>query len=132
MLASLANEGFDAEQMVFAYRSFNSFLLGYLLMETGARTLRDPQPGDGSFSPDGAADPEPVPGGLTPTRTDSQEQAIADSETPDDLIDPQGDIDESQYPIIHRLANKLAEDRYGEEFGRALDDMLDRIEVHLH
>ena len=35
------------------YRTFNSFLLGYLLLETSAMALRDPKPGDGSFtSPD--------------------------------------------------------------------------------
>lgn len=127
MLATLADEGFDEDQLLFAYRSFNSFLLGYLLMETGARTLRDPQPGDGSFSPDGAADPEPVPGGLSPTRTDEQADAIADTDIPGEVLDPQGDIDPSDFPVIHRLARDLAQDHYGEEFDRALADMLERI-----
>jgi AcrR family transcriptional regulator len=132
LLATLADAGFDAEQILFAYRSFNSFLLGYLLMETGAKTLRDPQEGDGSYGADGAADPEPVPGGLTPTRTDEQAEAIADADMPRDLLDPQDDIDPAEYPVIHRLARELAQDHYGEEFDRALGDMLDRIATHLH
>lgn len=131
MLASLAAEGFDEDQILFAYGSFNSFLLGYLLMETGAKTLQDPQPGDGSYSPDGSADPEPVPGGLTPTRTDEEAEAIDDATTPEELLDPQDDIDPSQYPVIHRLAKGLAQERYGEEFELALNDMLDRIAAHL-
>ena len=50
MLAGLADEGFSDEQVLFTYRTFNSFLLGYLLLETSAMTLRDPKPGDGSFT----------------------------------------------------------------------------------
>lgn len=41
LLAVLTEEGFTGEQVLFAYRSFNSFLLGYLLMETGAMTAVD-------------------------------------------------------------------------------------------
>ena len=50
MLAGLAEEGFSDEQVLFTYRTFNSFLLGYLLLETSAMALRDPKPGDGSFT----------------------------------------------------------------------------------
>ena len=50
MLTGLAGEGFSDEQVLFTYRTFNSFLLGYLLLETSAMTLRDPKPGDGSFT----------------------------------------------------------------------------------
>lgn len=132
LLATLEGEGFDEDQLVFAYRSFNSFLLGYLLMETGARTLKDPQPGDGSYSPDGASDPDPVPGGLAPTRTDGETEAIASAATPVELIDPQGDIDPGEFPVVHRLADRLAEEHYDAEFGRALGDMLDRIAAQLH
>ncbi|MFT4083632.1 MAG: TetR family transcriptional regulator [Nocardioides sp.] len=126
LLATLAGEGFDEDRLLFAYRSFNSFLLGYLLMETGARTLRDPQAGDGAFDP-GGADPEPVPGGLTPTRTEAETEAIARTDSPAGAIDPQGDIDPSAYPVIHRLAGQLAEEHYDAEFGRSLVDVLDRI-----
>ena len=50
MLTGLAGEGFSDEQVLFTYRTFNSFLLGYLLLETSAMALRDPKPGDGSFT----------------------------------------------------------------------------------
>lgn len=132
MLSTLAAEGFDDDEVLFTYRSFNGFLLGYLLMESGAKTLRDPQPGDGSFASDG----EPpvsaaVPGGLTPTRTDGEEQAIADAETADESFDPQDDIPERAFPTIHRLARHLAEDHYDEEFERALSGLLDRISARV-
>lgn len=130
VLAALQAEGFDDEQVVFAYRSFNSFLLGYLLMETGARTLRDPRDGDGSFDAgDGAA--EPVPGGLSPTRDDDEQDAVADAETPLEVLDPAGVVDAETYPTIHRLAPGLAADRYAEEFDRALAEMLDGIASRL-
>lgn len=133
MLTTLDGEGFDAEQILFTYRSFNSFLLGYLLMETGARTLRDPQDGDGSYRSPASADPdpEPVPGGLTPTRTEEQTDAIAGARTVADQLDPQDDIDVSEFPMIHRLARGLAEDTYDAEFERALADLLDRISARL-
>jgi TetR/AcrR family transcriptional regulator, tetracycline repressor protein len=131
MLATLEGEGFDAEQILFAYRSFNSFLLGYLLMETGARTLRDPRHGDGSYRPEGGTDTEPVPGGLTPTRTGEQARAIGGARTVAEQLDPQDDIDANEFPVIHRLARGLAEDHYDAEFERALADMLDRIAMQL-
>lgn len=131
MLSTLSEEGFDDEQVLFAYRSFNSFLLGYLLMETGAKTLRDPQPGDGAYDGGSSADPEPVPGGLTPTRTAEEEAAVAESTTPLAILDPQDDIESQDYPTIHRLARGLAEDHYRDEFDRALIDMLDGIEARL-
>ena len=130
VLSTLQDEGFDDEQVLFVYRSFNSFLLGYLLMESGARTLRDPQEGDGSFAADGSAS-EPVPGGLSPTRDAAQEDAVADAESIEERIDPQGDIDEDLFPTIHRLAVGLAQDHYAAEFQRALDDMLDGVSARL-
>ena len=111
LLTTLSAEGFDDDEVLFAYRSFNSFLLGYLLLESGARTLRDPQDGDGSFAAGDGTDPEPVPGGLSPTRTPAQTEDIADAET----------------PAIHRLARGLAEDHFGDEFERAMTEMLDGI-----
>ena len=131
MLDTLTKEGFDDEQVLFAYRSFNSVLLGYLLLETGALTLEDPQDGDGTFQTNSGADPEPVPGGLSPTRTDEQTEAIADADTPAELIDPQDDIEAVDYPTIHRLAHGLAEPHFGDEFDRAIRDMLDRIATAL-
>ncbi|WP_375502334.1 TetR/AcrR family transcriptional regulator [uncultured Jatrophihabitans sp.] len=135
LLASLATEGFTDEQVLFTYRSFNSFLLGYLLLETSAMALRDPKPGDGSFST-GSTDPDsdaadtndPVPGGLSPTRTPAQREAIDSADTPHELVDPGDDVDPDAFPVVHRLARGLAADLWEQEFKTGLEQMLDRIE----
>src|SRR5947207_1434871 len=119
MLSGLAAEGFSDEQVLFTYRTFNGFLLGYLLLETSAMALRDPKPGDGSFastdaSPDGggesgqAAD-SPVIGGLSPTRSAGQREAVEDAVTLPELIDPADEIDARRFPTVHRLAGGLAQ-----------------------
>lgn len=136
MLAGLAGEGFSDEQVLFTYRAFNSFLLGYLLLETSAMTLRDPKPGDGSFTTgsvqpdsDAAESTDPVPGGLSPTRTPDVRVAIDQAESPRELLDPGGDVDSDRFPTVHRLAAGLAEDRWDDEFETSLEGMLDRIEL---
>ncbi|MCW2602522.1 MAG: hypothetical protein JWN61_657 [Pseudonocardiales bacterium] len=137
LLRGLKREGFDDEQVLFAYRCFNSFLLGFLLLETSEMALRDPKPGDGSFSvgtASGSSDPvdpaDPVPGSLTPTRTADQREAIADADD-EDIVDPLGEVDRRRYPTVSRLASGLAEDRFDEEFDGALQSMLDRIGLRL-
>jgi TetR/AcrR family tetracycline transcriptional repressor len=138
MLTGLAAEGFTDEQALFTYRTFNSFLLGYLLLETSAMTLRDPKPGDGSFTstdtvsndggePGGSAAGDPVIGGLSPARSAGQREAIADADNAGELLDPMDAIDARRFPTVHRLATGLAEDRWDGEFETALGDMLDRI-----
>jgi AcrR family transcriptional regulator len=134
MLTGLAAEGFTDEQVLFTYRTFNSFLLGYLLLETSAMTLRDPQPGDGSFtgtdtvSGDGAEPAaHPVIGGLSPARSAEQREALADAGSVRDLLDPMDVINARRFPTVHRLAAGLAEDRWEAEFETALADMLDRV-----
>jgi hypothetical protein len=96
-------------------------------METGARTLRDPQDGDGSM---GTTD-EPVPGGLTPPRTEEEQVAVAEAETVEEKLDPQGDLEVGEFPTIHRLAARLAEDRFDEEFERGLQRLLDAVAERL-
>ena len=139
MLAGLADEGFSDEQVLFTYRTFNSFLLGYLLLETSAMTLRDPKPGDGSFtgtdiSANGGGRPgeqaaaaNPVLGGLSPTRSAEQREALVDAGSPRERLDPSDEIDVRRFPTVRRLAAGLAEDRWAGEFQRGLEDMLDRI-----
>jgi AcrR family transcriptional regulator len=135
MLGGLAAEGFTDEQVLFTYRTFNGFLLGHLLLETSAMALRDPKPGDGSFTgSDGemneggaAALADPVPGGLSPARSDGQREAVADATSPRELLDPAGEIDARRFPTVHRLAFGLAEDRWQGEFETGLTNMLDRI-----
>ena len=138
MLTGLAAEGFSDDQVLFTYRAFNSFLLGALLLETSAMTLRDPKPGDGSFTSTDAASDEggdpagrsaanPVAGGLSPARTAHQREAIEDARSPRELIDPADEIDARRFPTVYRLAAGLAEDRWESEFETGLQDMLDRI-----
>jgi TetR/AcrR family transcriptional regulator, tetracycline repressor protein len=139
MLSGLAEEGFSDEQVLFTYRTFNSFLLGYLLLETSAMALRDPKPGDGSFtSTDTAANEgrepagqtaNPVPGGLSPTRSPEQREAIENADGSHELLDPAGQIDARHFPTLHRLAAGLAQDRWDGEFETGLADMLDRIAI---
>jgi hypothetical protein len=140
MLTGLAREGFTDDQVLFTYRTFNSFLLGYLLLETSAMALRDPKAGDGSFTgpdtmgddgggPAGQAASAPVIGGLSPVRSAEQREAIEDADSPGELLDPADAIDARRYPTLHRLAAGLAEDRWDGEFERGLEDMLDRIAV---
>ena len=138
MLTGLVREGFSDEQALFTYRTFNSFLLGYLLLETSAMALRDPKPGDGSFtgtdtiSDDGggsagqAAD-SPVIGGLSPARSAGQREALQDADSPRELLDPADGIDARRFPTVYRLAAGLAQDRWDGEFETGLEDMLDRI-----
>jgi TetR/AcrR family transcriptional regulator, tetracycline repressor protein len=139
MLTGLVLEGFSDEQVLFTYRTFNSFLLGYLLLETSAMTLRDPKPGDGSFtgtdtiSDDGGESAgqaaNSVIGGLSPVRSAGQREALQDADSPRELLDPADGIDARRFPTVHRLAAGLAEDRWDGEFETGLEDMLDRIAV---
>jgi TetR/AcrR family transcriptional regulator, tetracycline repressor protein len=140
MLTGLAGEGFSDEQVLFTYRTFNSFLLGYLLLETSAMTLRDPKPGDGSFTGTdtisdggggsaGQAAANPVIGGLSPARSAGQREALQDADSPRELLDPADGIDARRFPTVHRLAAGLAQDRWEGEFETGLEDMLDRIAV---
>jgi len=100
--------------------------------------LRDPKPGDGSFtSPDTALDgdsepagqaaADPVPGGLSPARSPEQREAVADADSPLQLVDPADEIDVRHFPTLHRLAAGLAQDRWDDEFETGLVQMLDRI-----
>ncbi len=138
MLTGLAREGFSDEQVLFTYRTFNGFLLGYLLLETSAMTLRDPKPGDGSFTGtdtvsdnDGGsarqAAAHPVIGGLSPARSAGQREALQDADSALELLDPADGIDARRFPTVHRLAAGLAQDRWEGEFETGLEDMLDRI-----
>lgn len=132
MLSGLLGEGFSDEQVLFTYRTFNGFLLGHLLLETSAITLRDPKPGDGSFtgtdtvSDNGSAPADPVPGGLSPTRSPEQREAVRDADRRE-VFDPADEIDARRFPTLHGLAAGLAEDRWEEEFKTGLAHMLDRI-----
>jgi AcrR family transcriptional regulator len=133
-LDGLHDEGFTDDQMLFAYRTFNSFLLGYLLLETSALTVHDPLPGDGSYSSSGTdgsgertAAETAVPGGLTPTRSEADRRDVADAKTSEELINPQGEVDPARYPTVHRLSEGLSEDHFEAEFEAGLVHMLEQI-----
>lgn len=139
LLQGLHDEGLDDAQVIFTYRAFNSFLLGFLLLETSAMALRDPKPGDGSFQQgpqsDGSdpVDPgDPVPGALTPARSAAERAAVDDADSGADssavALAPTGGLSGRQYPFVHRLQAGLTEDRYADEFEAALDDLLARVE----
>lgn len=139
MLQGLHDEGLDDDHVVFAYRAFNSFLLGFLLLETSAVALRDPKPGDGSFqqgASDDGSDPvdpaDPVPGALTPARSAAEREAVDKADTGSDsaavALAPTGEVPSEKFPFVHRLRAGLTEDRYSDEFEAALADLLDRIE----
>ena len=135
-LSNLRASGLDDDQVMFAYRSFNGFLLGFLLLETGAMTVDDLKPGDGSFtSRSRGAGPgdarTPVPGQVTPTRTRTETNARRAATTSSAKIDPVGGVDAERYPTVHRLASSLAVEHYDDEFVAGLESMLDRIEVRI-
>ncbi|MBO1755024.1 TetR/AcrR family transcriptional regulator [Allobranchiibius sp. CTAmp26] len=136
LLQHLSEAGFTDEQVLFTYRSFNSFLLGHLLLETSAMVIYDPRPGDGSFQAgddSGTHDPvdptDPVPGSISPTRTTGEREEIAAAvgEDTGELVG----VDPDEYPVIHRLREGLTEDRFEAEFGAGLDILLSRIEAEL-
>lgn len=134
LLDNLRNAGFTDEQVLYTYRSFNSFLLGYLLLETSAMVIADPKPGDGSFQAgdgDGPHDPvepaDPVPGSISPTRTTEQRREIDQAREDSDVVG----VDPGEYPVIHHLRAGLTEDHFEEEFEAGLEILLDRVEGQL-
>ncbi len=101
MLANLSANGFNDTQMVSAYRSFSSFLLGQLLLEAathGANT--------------GPAE-EPLNEG--------------DAQVPNQ----DAYVDLADAPIINRLRPKLSEDHSTKEFEIGLETLLDRLDMEL-
>lgn len=134
MLDNLSAVGFSDDEVLFTYRSFNGFLLGYLLLETSAAVLEDPQPGDGSFQTgDGTGDhdpvdpTDPVPGSISPTRTTEARETILDAESATELMESTADSTAKDYPSIYRLREGLTENRFEEEFAAGLEVLLHRI-----
>ncbi len=100
-LEALIDRGFSEEQAVDAYRSFTSFLLGHLLLETatlGAETGPASEPLD-----EGDAD----------------------------LPNRDQDVELSDYPTLVRLRPLLSQDDTEAEFERALEALLDRLDMAL-
>lgn len=100
-LASLIGHGFTDQQAVDAYRSFSSFLLGQLLLESAVR----------------GAETAPVEEPL-----DEGDAAIPEG-------DGNATLDEA--PEVRRLRSLLSEDRSEEEFEVSLEALLDRLSHEL-
>jgi AcrR family transcriptional regulator len=137
-LRTLHEHGFTDPEVLFAYRTFNGYLLGYLLLETSAMAIHEPLPGNGFYAhtdPDSNDVPlaleAAVPGALTPTRDRADRNGIRDASAGSELRDPEDQVDVARYPTVHRLAGGLAEDHFDAEFESGLAHLLDQIEAHL-
>ena len=98
-LSTLSDFGFNDDQVVSTYRSFTSFLLGHLLLESAVRGAQT------------SALDEPLDeGGATVSNQD-------------------GRVDSSGSPTITKFRDKLSEDRSDEEFETSLETLLDRLEM---
>lgn len=100
-LAALIGYGFSDEQAVAAYRSFTSFLLGQLLLESAVR---------------GAA--------LSPV-----EEPLDEGDA--DIPEGDADKSLEDVPEVRRLRPLLSEDRSAEEFEASLELLLDRLGMEL-
>lgn len=97
-LSTLIRHGFTDAQAVDAYRSFSSFLLGHLLLESATRGA-ETGPVEEPLDEGGATIPE-----------------------------RDGQIDLDDAPEVRRLRRLLSEDRSDEEFEVSLEVLLDRID----
>jgi TetR/AcrR family tetracycline transcriptional repressor len=96
-LTALIGYGFTDAQAVDAYRSFSSFLLGHLLLESAVRGAET-----------GAIEEPLDEGGATIPERDGQ-------------------VDADEAPQVFRLRALLSEDRSDEEFEISLEALLDRL-----
>ncbi|MEO7269534.1 MAG: TetR/AcrR family transcriptional regulator C-terminal domain-containing protein [Knoellia sp.] len=100
-LDGLTARGFTDAQAVAAYRSFTSFLLGHLLLESA--TL--------------GASTGPVEEPLN-----EGEAAVPNGDV---------DVDLDNYPTVSRLRDQLSEDHTEAEFEKALEALLERMDLAL-
>jgi TetR/AcrR family transcriptional regulator, tetracycline repressor protein len=128
-LARLRAGGFTDDQVLFTYRSFNAFLLGFLLLETGSMTSDSPKPGDGAYSSRGAR--APVPGAPSPTRSRRQETVQRRASTTTGRLDPFDGLDAETYPTVSALADGLVENPFDAEFDAGLANLLKRVTAEL-
>jgi TetR/AcrR family tetracycline transcriptional repressor len=98
-LSALSGHGFTDDQVVDTYRSFSSFLLGTLLLESAMR----------------GAETSPVEVPL-----DEGDATVPEED---------GRVDLSANPTVTRLRTKLSADRSDEEFEVSLETLLDRLEL---
>lgn len=100
-LSALIGQGFTDNQAVDAYRSFSSFLLGQLLLESAVRGAR----------------------------TGPVEEPLDEGDA--DLPGRDGNTSLDGVPEVKRLRALLSEDRSNEEFEVSLEALLDRLDREL-
>ncbi len=100
-LTALIGYGFTDAQAVDAYRSFSSFLLGQLLLESAARGAE----------------------------TGPMEEPLDEGGA--DMPEHDGQIGLDDAPEVRRLRRLLSEDRSDEEFEVSLEALLDRLNGEL-
>jgi AcrR family transcriptional regulator len=101
LVTTLSQHGFNDEQVADTYRAFTSFLLGSLLLHCGAHGVHT-----------GPHD-EPLDEGDAELSGGDADQSLRDA------------------PTVRRLRPMLSEDRSEEEFEKALEALIDRIEMNL-
>jgi len=101
LLTNLLGHGFTDVQVADAYRTFSSFLLGHLLLESAAR----------------GADTAPV------------EEPFDEGDA--QIPNADGQVDLSRNPATARLRPMLSEDHSEYEFEVSLETLLDRLELSL-
>ena len=142
-LNALRSKGFTDEAVLYAYRSFTSFLLGHLLLEAGARSAEDPAVDalpDEPLPPDAPNrdTADPTDRGEDVRERDVATAAIAgaplhDAASARPPVLPSaaaGSVDAQQYPLVAEFADRLAEDRAEEEFTDGLQNLLRRLTAH--
>ena len=100
-LSTLAKRGLTDDQVVGAYRSFTSFLLGTLLLEVAQR----------------GAESSPI------------EEPLNEGDA--QVANEDGSLDLNEKPTIVKFRKLLSEDRSAEEFEASLETLLDRLEIDL-
>lgn len=100
-LDGLISRGFTDDQAVAAYRTFTSFLLGHLLLESA------------------------ISGASTAPIEDPLNEGDADVPNAD------ADLDLSDFPTVERLRDSLSEDHADAEFESALEALLERLDLAL-
>lgn len=100
-LDGLRSRGFSDRQAVAAYRSFTSFLLGHLLLESAMQ----------------GADMSPA------------EEPLDEGDA--DLPNQDAQLSLAEYPTLTRLRTALTEDHTEDEFEQALEHLLVRLDLEL-
>jgi hypothetical protein len=119
-VSGLRSRDFDEDATVYAYRAFTRFLLGYLLLETGALAMGQ---ADGGLVATSAGNGHQTDGPMELAARMSPSGSPATN-----AVDGSARLDAEQYPTIAALSDRLADNRAEDEFRDALADLLDRIE----